>query len=193
MLRKNEVQSHCSERNLHVKFLFTAIVEFPQDSMDTTKQEVVGALDSLTAAVHDFVSKSPTNGEYNTGVALQRQRIVDAAKTLVNSVNTPDDEWVAMLMQVSFYGAARLFYEWKGFEFIPAEGSVSYAKLAAATETEEALLRMLSSIQAMSVTHSSWLDELTDLCCEAASAEFSSQRACCTRLVRTRSRTHGDH
>lgn len=112
--------------------------------MDTPRQDAVRALEVLTAAVNDFVSNSPIEGD-RMADALQRRKVLDAANAVMNAVKGPDDEWMAMLVQVSSYGAARLFYEWEAFELMPTDSSVSYDELATATKTEEALLRIYPS------------------------------------------------
>lgn len=103
-----------------------------------SKGAVVGAADKLNMAVQSFVSCTDDKDEVVD--ERQRQLIIEGAHAVLNAVETHNHMWRDMGMRISQYSAAQLFYEWKAFDAIPLEGSISFADLAAATGTEEALI-----------------------------------------------------
>ena len=103
-----------------------------------SKGTVADAAEKLNAAVQDFVTHADDTDDVMD--KAQRRQNIDAAHTVLNAVETHHDMWRDMSMKMAQYSAAQLFYEWKAFDLIPLEGSISYPELAAATETEEALM-----------------------------------------------------
>lgn len=109
-------------------------------SATLSKDAVVLATDKLNTAVQSFVSHF--DDEDGAVDEAQRQQIIEAAHAVLNAVEKHNHMWWDMGMRLSQYSAAQLFYEWKAFDAIPLEGSISFADLAAATGTEEILMSM---------------------------------------------------
>lgn len=112
-----------------------------EDSADQVRAEAASAADEVAAAVRAFMDERHAPG--GDVDKTQRRRVVDAANALIAAVKDPADEWFDATAEVARLGASRLFWEWKAYDAIPAEGSISYAELAGKVEAEEALIREL--------------------------------------------------
>lgn len=109
------------------------------DVGDQVRAEATAAADEVTAALQTFLKEPGTAGsDLDKG---QRRRIVDAAQKMISAVKDPGDEWFDATAQVAQMGANRLFWEWKAYDHIPPEGSISYAELAKKVEADESLIR----------------------------------------------------
>lgn len=113
----------------------------PQPPSDDRVQ-LTAVTDELNLAVQEYVTKP--QGSQTDVDNSQRRHIIDAAHKILNAVQDPADSWVDMTANAAMYTATRLFCDWKVFDAIPLEGSVSYAELGEKTETEESLLSMES-------------------------------------------------
>ncbi|KAF5485197.1 Methyltransferase fsa4 [Colletotrichum siamense] len=114
------------------------------DVGDQVRAEATAAADEVTAALQTFLKEPGTAGsDLDKG---QRRRIVDAAQKLISAVKDPGDEWFDATAQVAQMGANRLFWEWKAYDHIPPEGSISHAELAKKVEAEESLIRRIGGV-----------------------------------------------
>ncbi|KAG8162552.1 hypothetical protein KVR01_008317 [Diaporthe batatas] len=109
---------------------------------DATIRDVKDGMDQLNAAVQGFCSSDVDDAADKA----QRQKIIEAAQNVLNSVKRPDDIWVDMNMDIARMAACQLLYKWGAFEAIPVDGSISYQDLAVATDAEEALLRRVGGV-----------------------------------------------
>ncbi|TDZ16416.1 Methyltransferase fsa4 [Colletotrichum orbiculare MAFF 240422] len=112
---------------------------------EQVRAEATAAADEVAEAVQTFLGQAggPSGGDLDK---TRRRHIIDAAHKLINAVKDPADEWFDVTAQVAQLGASRLFWEWKAYDRIPAEGSVSYAELAGAVEAEESLIRRIGGV-----------------------------------------------
>lgn len=110
-----------------------------ENPADQVRADAASAADEVAAAVRAFLDERHTSG--GDVDKTQRRRIVDAANALIAAVKDPADEWFDATAEVARLGANRLFWEWKAYDAIPVEGSISYAELAGKVEAEEALIR----------------------------------------------------
>jgi hypothetical protein len=109
-----------------------------QPSSHVVREQATAAADELNAAMGVFVANAEPLG---TDVdKVQRRRIIEAAQKLIRSVKNPADEWMDTMAHTSHIVAQRLFTEWKVWDEIPVEGSISYADLAAKVNGEESLI-----------------------------------------------------
>lgn len=70
----------------------------------------------------------------------QRAKLIDAAKSIINAVNQPTDTFVDQSANICQLTASRLFIQWKAFEKIPQEGSISFKDLAAKLDADVSLI-----------------------------------------------------
>lgn len=102
------------------------------------RAEATAAAEEVNAALQSFVTgPGPSGGDLDKA---QRRRIIDAANKLITAVKDPADEWFDATAQVAQLGANRLFWEWKVYDQIPLEGSISYGELAGKVDAEESLI-----------------------------------------------------
>lgn len=103
-----------------------------------SQDALVSAFDELKIAVQSLVSH---NGDKDGFMdKSQRFKVIEAAHAILNAVETHQDMWRGMGLNLSQYSSAQLFYEWKAFDALPLQGGISFADLAAATGVEEALI-----------------------------------------------------
>ncbi|KAF6814099.1 O-methyltransferase [Colletotrichum plurivorum] len=115
-----------------------------ENPADQVRADAASAADEVAAAVRAFLDERHTPG--GDVDKTQRRRVVDAANALIAAVKDPADEWFDATADVARLGANRLFWEWKAYDAIPAEGSISYAELAVKVEAEEALIRRVGGV-----------------------------------------------
>lgn len=106
--------------------------------LEGDRLEIQKAVSELTAAADDFVSNpqavsSPLD-------QAQRRKLIDIAERIQDIVKDSDDQWVDQLQSITVMTANRLFSDWKAFDVIPPEGSISIAELAEKIDAEEALI-----------------------------------------------------
>ncbi|KAK1449231.1 O-methyltransferase [Colletotrichum melonis] len=108
------------------------------------REEAAAATEEVNAALQSFVtSPGPSGGDLDKG---QRRRIIDAANKLINAVKDPGDEWFDATAQVAQLGANRLFWEWKVYDHIPSDGSISYGELAKKVDADVSLIRRTGGV-----------------------------------------------
>ncbi|KAK1997564.1 O-methyltransferase [Colletotrichum falcatum] len=123
---------------------------------DSVREEAAAATEEVNAALESFVAEpGPAGGDLDKA---QRRRIIEAATKLINAVKDPADEWFDTTAQVAELGAKRLFAEWRVYDRIPLQGSISYAELAAAVDAEEALIRRIGGV----LTSVNFLEQVGD-------------------------------
>ncbi|KAF9880464.1 O-methyltransferase [Colletotrichum karsti] len=114
------------------------------DVGDQIRAEASAAADEVNTALQTFLKEPGTAGsDLDKG---QRRRIVDAANKLIATVKDPGDEWFDATAQVAQLGANRLFWEWKAYDHIPSEGSISYGDLAEKVQAETSLIRRIGGV-----------------------------------------------
>ncbi|OLN82366.1 Demethylsterigmatocystin 6-O-methyltransferase 10 [Colletotrichum chlorophyti] len=111
---------------------------------DEVQAEAAAAAEEVNAALDIFLKgSSPRGGDLDQ---TRRRLIIDAANNLIAAVKDPADEWFDAAAQVALWGANRLFWEWKAYDRIPAEGSISYGELAKKVDAEESLIRRIGGV-----------------------------------------------
>lgn len=70
-----------------------------------------------------------------------RTSLYEAAKVLLQTISQPMDFITNTMTGLGQFTAVRLFIEWKVFDTIPDEGSITYADLASNIGAEEELIR----------------------------------------------------
>lgn len=114
------------------------------DVGDQVRAEATAAAEEVNTALRTFLTEPGTAGsDLDKG---RRRRIADAANRLIAAVRDPGDEWFDATAQVAQLGANRLFWEWKAYDHIPPEGSISYADLAGKVDAEVSLISELPRV-----------------------------------------------
>jgi hypothetical protein len=75
-------------------------------------------------------AKSLRNGSISLKDPAEKTKIVGAAKAAIKAVESPMDMVVDTAILLSNLVAIRLFADWKAFQAIPSDGSISYTDLA---------------------------------------------------------------
>ncbi|GKT51203.1 methyltransferase fsa4 [Colletotrichum spaethianum] len=126
------------------------------DVGDLVREEAAAATAEVNAALQSFVTDpGSSGGDFDKA---QRRRIIEAATKLINAVKEPADEWFDTTLQVAQLGAKRLFAEWKVYDHIPLEGSISYGELAGRVDAEESLIRRIGGV----LTSINFLEQVGD-------------------------------
>ncbi|KAF2140454.1 uncharacterized protein K452DRAFT_359532 [Aplosporella prunicola CBS 121167] len=89
----------------------------------------------LSTAISGYDDPSSQEGR------LKRQNILRLAKQIKDEVEEPRERAYEYIIQMGEIPVVRVFQEWKAFDIIPEEGSISYADLAAKLNAEEALIQ----------------------------------------------------
>jgi len=97
-------------------------------------------LDNLLAQLTQSVTELKSHGIAPGRDFPQRMKAIQAAQDLITSLKNPADYWVDLCISWGVTAAIKLFRDWKVFDEIPDEGSISYAELAKKANAEESLL-----------------------------------------------------
>jgi hypothetical protein len=98
---------------------------------------IKSAIEQLNNTAAQLTDSPHDGGDLDDG---QRQAIINAAERVLAAAKTPTEHWVDPSVQTTLLAAVRLFYEWKVWDEIPLEGSISYAELASKVDTNPSLL-----------------------------------------------------
>jgi hypothetical protein len=104
-------------------------------------QELQAATQELNTAVGELTGQTGANNDGGNIEMGQRRKIIDAATRILDAAKDPTDQWMDLTAQIALVAANRLFWLWKVFDNIPAQGSISYVDLAAKVDVETGLLR----------------------------------------------------
>jgi hypothetical protein len=105
---------------------------------EDARAELADATAQLNAVVGEFTaSAGPPGSDVDKA---QRRKIIDAASKILAAAKDPADEWMDVTAQVALFTANHLLSEWKVFDAIPLDGSISYAELAEKTDCDVVLL-----------------------------------------------------
>lgn len=97
------------------------------------------ATEELNAAVGELTSPE---GDSILDKA-ECQKIVNAAQNILSVAKDPSGQGMEFLGQITVMTAIRIFCEWRVFDEIPLEGSISYRELTTKVDAELSLLSEL--------------------------------------------------
>jgi hypothetical protein len=105
----------------------------------TIDTPIAAQLQRLAAEIIE-ASEALNNNDTDWAV---RYKAKHAAQQIVALTQKPDELWFDQSICMSEFSCIRMFMEWKAFDAIPDEGSISYKELAEKVKVQEALLSML--------------------------------------------------
>lgn len=99
--------------------------------------ELRSALVEVVASVTYFLaSKQDETLAHKT----RRENIISSTNRLLLAARDPAGQWRDVMVNITQAGAIRLFYDWKVFDKIPQQGTISYGALAKGVEAEVSLI-----------------------------------------------------
>ncbi|KAJ6057615.1 O-methyltransferase [Penicillium canescens] len=115
----------------------------PHPSTDGRElHRALGALETrLSKAIRDYGNDCAKRGYGDT---QHRQRILAAAKAIVEEATLPQERWLDQSTNFSEIVAVRLFMYWGVFDLIPLDGSISYEDLARKLDAEVLLVNRIA-------------------------------------------------
>ncbi len=92
--------------------------------------EVADKLESLAGQLSSFAETLRTSHEPLGSSEGGRTEILKTISGITNTIKQPQDELMEGLVRYSEMAALNLFIQWKVFEMIPKDGSISYSEIA---------------------------------------------------------------
>lgn len=71
---------------------------------------------------------------------VQRARLIEATKSILNSVKQPTDAFIDQSASICELAASRLFIKWKAFEQIPLNRPITFQELASKLDANVSLI-----------------------------------------------------
>lgn len=100
------------------------------DNMAGPESEVASYLEGLAAELGE-TARQLRQGDFSLDKdAKKRNQLIETANNLLTTVQQPIDQLMGYAYIFPALAAARLFVDWKVFEHVPAQGSISYSALA---------------------------------------------------------------
>lgn len=96
-------------------------------------EDIRSAVAQLNAAIGEIEDQTPEDKEPDKALLL---RITEAAQTIHSAAKSPASLGMEAISQLSLIAANRIFWEWKVFDAIPRDGSITYAELAAKVDAD---------------------------------------------------------
>jgi hypothetical protein len=102
--------------------------------------ELAQQLEDLAAKFTETAYRLRSGDTHLENDARSRNELINAAKNLLDAVQRPADKLWGYVHILPALAASRLFVDWKVFENIPQQGSISYAALANKVGAEVSLI-----------------------------------------------------
>ncbi|WQF90078.1 Putative O-methyltransferase domain, S-adenosyl-L-methionine-dependent methyltransferase superfamily [Colletotrichum destructivum] len=94
-------------------------------------------LSGLASQLSQLATSQSSDAEKNDAAIVIGQRVIDAARG-------PMPDWMDRAIHAMDFVGLKLFLDWKVFDMIPLDGSISYTHLAKKLEADVSLIRRLS-------------------------------------------------
>lgn len=102
----------------------------PLVELQSALVEVVASVTHFLASEQDEILAHKT----------RRENIISSTNKLLLAARDPAGQWRDAMVNITQTGAIRLFYQWKVFDKIPLQGTISYGDLAKGVEAEVSLI-----------------------------------------------------
>ncbi|CCF43145.1 hypothetical protein CH063_12935 [Colletotrichum higginsianum] len=91
----------------------------------------------LASQLSQLATLSSSDAEKNDAAIVIGQKVLDAARG-------PMPDWMDRAIHAMDFVSLKLFLDWKAFDMIPLDGSISHTHLAEKLEADVSLIRRLS-------------------------------------------------